>query len=84
MTNLPDPRTQEVYKELAASGRYVNTGKVLIGVSHVPRPRQMTQGEELIQGALLGTNRPYVRVLDVAYMTLLAILFATLFISCAS
>jgi hypothetical protein len=44
----------------------------------------MTQGEELIQGALLGTNRPYVRVLDVAYMTLLAILFATLFISCAS
>jgi hypothetical protein len=84
MTKLPDPRAQEVFKELAASGRYVNTGKVLIGVSHVPRPRQMTQGEELVQEALLGTGRHRVHVLDVAYMTLLAILFATLFISCAS
>jgi len=84
MTKLPDPRAQEVFKELAASGRYVNTGKVLIGVAHVPRPRQMTHGEELIQEALLGTGRYRVHVLDVAYMTLLAILFATLFISCAS
>jgi hypothetical protein len=84
MTNLPDPRTQEVYRELAASGRYVNTGKVLIGVAHVPRPRQMTHGEELIQGALLGVNRHYVRVLDVAYLLLIVILFATLFISCSS
>jgi hypothetical protein len=84
MTELLDQRADEVFKELAASGKYLNTGKVLIGVAYVPRAREMTQGEELIQGALLGTNRPYVRVLDVAYMTLLAILFATLFISCAS
>jgi hypothetical protein len=84
MTELSNQRTDKVFKELAASGKYLSTGKVLIGVAYVPRPRQMTQGEELIQGALLGTNRPYVRVLDVAYMTLLAILFATLFISCAS
>jgi hypothetical protein len=84
MTELLDQRADEVFKELAASGRYVNTGKVLIGVSHVPRPRQMTHGEELIQEALLGNGRYRVHVLDVAYMTLLAILFATLFISCAS
>jgi hypothetical protein len=84
MTNLPNPRTEEVFKELAASGKYVNTGKVLIGVSHVPRPRQMTQSEEVIQDALLGTGKHRVHVLDVAYMTLLAILFATLFISCKS
>jgi hypothetical protein len=84
MINLPDPRTEEVYRELAASGRYVNTGKVLIGVSHVPRPRQMTQGEELIQEALLGNSRYRVRVLDVAYVLLLVTLFGSLFISCAS
>jgi hypothetical protein len=84
MTKFPDPRTEEVYRELAASGRYVNTGKVLIGVSHVPRPRQMTQGEELIQEALLGTGRYRVHVLDVAYVLLLVTLFGTLFISCKS
>ena len=84
MTRFPDPRTEEVYRELAASGRYVNTGKVLIGVSHVPRPRQMTQSEEVIQDALLGNSRYRVHVLDVAYVLLLVTLFGTLFISCKS
>lgn len=82
MTKLPDPRTDKVFKELAASGKYVNTGKVLIGVAHVPRPRQMTHGEERVQEALLGTGRRRVHVLDVAYTALLALLFTTLFISC--
>ena len=84
MTKFPDPRTQEVYRELAASGRYVNTGKVLIGASHVPRPREMAQSEEVIQDALLGNSRYRVHVLDVAYVLLLVTLFGTLFISCKS
>jgi hypothetical protein len=49
MIELPTQRTDKVFKELAASGKYVNTGKVLIGVSCEPRPRVMSHGEERIQ-----------------------------------
>lgn len=84
MTDFPNPRTDKVYRELAASGRYVNTGKVLIGVAHVPRPRQMTQGEEVIQDVLLGHSRRRVSVVGAAYVGLLVILFAALFISSKS
>ena len=49
----------EVYKKLAATGRYYNTGKVLIGVQHVPRQkRMMSKDEERIQSALLGQRVP--------------------------
>ena len=82
MTRKSLTREQKVYKELAATGKYVNTGKVLIGVLHQPKPVQFTRDEELIQGVLLGTYRPLFRAPEIAYVALLIILFATLFISC--
>lgn len=52
----------EVYKKLAATGRYYNTGKVLIGVQHVPRQkRMMSKDEERLQTALLGQRLPLLR-----------------------
>lgn len=52
----------EVYKELAATGRYYNTGKVLIGVQYVPKNhRIMSRDEELIQSVLLGQRLPMFR-----------------------
>ena len=49
----------EVYERLAASGRFHNTGKVLIGVQYVPRNnRIMSQDEERLQAALLGYRAP--------------------------
>lgn len=57
MTKESLTREQEVYKKLASTGKYVNTGKVLIGLSYVPKPPQMTQSEEFIQGVLLGKRR---------------------------
>jgi len=84
MTKLPDPRTDKVFRELAASGRYVNTGKVLIGVSHVPRPMDMSQDAELFQGVFLGTHRPRYSVASAAYMVALAFVFGILVISSAT
>jgi hypothetical protein len=84
MTKLPDPRTDKVFRELAASGRYVNTGKVLIGVSHVPRPMDMSQDAELFQGVFLGTHRPRYSVVSVAYVVVLAFVFGILVISSAT
>lgn len=84
MTDFPNPRTDKVYRELAASGRYVNTGKVLIGVSHVPRPMDMSQDAELFQGVLLGTHRPRYSVVSVAYVVVLAFVFGILVISSAT
>lgn len=43
----------EIYRKLAASERYLNTGKVLIGLQYVPKPRQMSREEERIQSILL-------------------------------
>lgn len=45
----------DVYKKLAASGRYPNTGKVLIGLQHIPRQRYRPDYDmERLQAALLG------------------------------
>jgi hypothetical protein len=44
----------DLYKKLAASGRYVNTGKVLIGLQYQRPPRQMGREEERIQAIMLG------------------------------
>lgn len=46
----------EIYDRLAASGRYLNTGKVLIGLQYVPKPRQLSFEEERIQRIML--NQP--------------------------
>lgn len=37
--------------------RYYDTGKVKIGIAHIPRPRAMNWDEDQIQTALL-TGRP--------------------------
>ncbi len=44
----------EVFKALAASGRYYNTGKVLIGLQYNRPLPQLYSDEELVQAALLG------------------------------
>jgi hypothetical protein len=82
MTKKRETKADKVYKELAATGKYVNTGKVLIGVMHKPKPKEMTQDEETIQSILLGSYRPMFCITEIAYVALLVILFATLFISC--
>ena len=77
-----ESRTDKVYKELASGGRYVNTGKVLIGVSYEPRLPQLTISEEVIQGALLGANKRRITTATIVHAVLLFIVFTTLFISC--
>lgn len=52
----------EIYQKLAASGRYHNTGKVLIGVAYVSQKRRiMSRDEERLQAVLLGLKVPSVR-----------------------
>lgn len=49
----------DIYKQLAATGKFYNTGKVLIGVQYTPKNhRIMSRDEELIQSALLGHPIP--------------------------
>ena len=71
----------EVYKQLAASGKYYNTGKVLIGLQHEPRTTPMTPEGEFIQGVLLGDRRglacPKVRYWSI-YVAVLVAIFALL------
>lgn len=68
----------DIYKKLAASGRFVNTGKVLIGLQHVPmQKRPMSRDEERLQCVLLGQRfrateyPPFVYVLYVIGVCLL-------------
>ena len=44
----------DVFKALAASGRYYNTGKVLIGLQYSKPLPQLNSDEELVQAGLLG------------------------------
>lgn len=83
MTKQTLTREQEVYKRLASTGKYVNTGKVLIGLSYVPRPPEMTQSEEFIQGILLGSYRPLFGGRAMAYFTVAIVALASLFVSCS-
>lgn len=48
-----------MYKQLAATGKYHNTGKVLIGVAYQPKIRKMNYDERLIQNVLLEPERPW-------------------------
>ena len=72
-----------MYKELAATGKYVNTGKVLIGLAYVPKPPEMTQSEEFIQNVLLGNYRPLVSDKAMVYFTVAIVVLASLFVSCS-
>lgn len=76
MIELHTTKADEVYKELALTGRYFNTGKVLMGVSHVPRPRAMSQDEERIQSALLKGHGSRITAGTWRYMAYVAIVVA--------
>lgn len=76
MIELHTTRADEVYKELADTGKYFNTGKVLMGVSHMPRPRPMSHDEERIQRALLKGQGSRITAGTWRYMAYLAIVFA--------
>ena len=67
-------RSEETFKRLSASGRYVSTGKVLIGVAHCPRPRDMTSNEVFVQDILLGQRRWHLTTSWMCYVTLLAVM----------
>jgi hypothetical protein len=83
MTKKSLTREQQVYKDLAATGKYFNTGKVLIGLSYVPKPPQMTQSEELMQNILLGNFRRLVSDRLMVYITVALVVCASLFVSCS-
>ena len=84
MTKKSTPKAGRAFKQLASTGRYVSTGKVLIGLGHQPKLAHLNPDEELIQGVLLGTHRPFITITQVAYVLVLTLLFASLFISCKS
>jgi len=84
MTKKSLTREQQVYKELAATGKYYNTGKVLIGLAYVPKPPQMTQSEEFMQNILLGNYRRLVSDRAMVYITVALVVCASLFVSCKS
>jgi hypothetical protein len=83
MTKKSLTREQQVYKELAATGKYFNTGKVLIGLAYVPKPPQMTQSEEFMQNILLGNFRRLVSDRLMVYVTVALVVCASLFVSCS-
>ena len=83
MTKKSLTREQQVYKDLAATGKYFNTGKVLIGLSYVPKPPQMTQSEEFMQNILLGNYRRLVSDRLMVYITVALVVCASLFVSCS-
>lgn len=74
MTEEKLTRSEETFKRLSASGRYVNTGKVLIGVAYCPRPRDMTPNEMFIQDILLGRRRWHLTTSWMCYVALLTVL----------
>ena len=84
MTKKSLTREQKVFKELAATGKYVSTGKVLIGVAYVPKPPEMTQSEEFMQNLLLGNYRPLVSDRAVVHFTIAIVVLASLFVSCST
>ena len=83
MTKKALTQEQKVFKELAATGRYVSTGKVLIGLTYIPKPPEMTQGEELIQNILLGNYRRLVSDRAIVYVAFVLVVLTSLFVSCS-
>lgn len=68
----------DLYKKIAASGRYHNTGKVLLGLQYIPRQRiKMSRDDEIIQSVLLGQRVPSFRY-DLTVYVLYAIGVGTL------
>jgi len=82
MTKESLTREQKVYKELAATGKYVNTGKVLIGLTYQRKPPEMTRSEVFIQNILLGNYRRPLSDRMIVYLTVILVICAGLFVSC--
>jgi hypothetical protein len=76
MIELHIDRAEEVHKELAMTGKYFNTGKVLMGVAYVPRARPMSHDEERIQRALLKGHGPRIAAGTWHYVAYVAIVVA--------
>jgi hypothetical protein len=74
----------DIYEKLAATGKYFNTGKVLIGLQHYPRLHRMNRDEEIMQSILLGAYRPYISYGFTLYLVALALVVVALFIACRS
>jgi hypothetical protein len=83
MTKRRDLRAERVFKQLAGCGKYVSTGKVLIGLTYQRKPPPLTENEELLQSMLLGIRRPFIARWLMPYIALLMIC-ASLFVSCRS
>ena len=83
MTKKSLTQEQKVFKELAATGKYVSTGKVLIGLTHIPKPPEMTQNEELMQNILLGNYRRLVSDRVIVYVAFVLVVLTSLFVSCS-
>ena len=83
MTKKALTREQKVFKELAATGKYVNTGKVLIGLTYQRKPPEMTQSEELMQNILLGNYRRLVSDQVIVYVAFVLVVLTSLFVSCS-
>jgi hypothetical protein len=84
MTRKVLTRERRVFKELAATGKYVNTGKVLIGVAHQPDLPQLNREAERLQCALLGEYASHLSRYFMLYLALLTVVFASLVASCRS
>jgi len=84
MAKKPLTREQQVFNKLAATGKYVNTGKVLIGLAYVPRSAPMSGDEELLQNILLGNYRLLVRDRTIMFFALLLVLLASLLVACST
>lgn len=71
----------DIYKQLAATGKFHNTGKVLIGVAHQRYKNHVTADGEFIQGILLGKRRglacPHVRGW-IIYAVFLVVVFGSM------
>lgn len=77
-------KEQKTFKALAATGKYVSTGKVLIGLTHKRELPQMGTEAERLQSILLGTYRPFFSPRFVLYAVVLTVLFAFLVAACRS
>jgi hypothetical protein len=84
MIELHAAKADKVFKELAASGRYVNTGRVLIGVACEPRARGLSYGEERIQRALLKKHGPRITAGTWGYMALVATASVAALVACSA
>jgi hypothetical protein len=80
MIELQTTRAEQVYEELAHTGKYFNTGKVLMGVGCEPRARTLSYSEEIIQSALLTNGRPRITAGTWRYIAFVVMVLGGLFV----